>query len=120
MANGKLTSKKMNEFCATALVFIFLAGAFGENAKEFPRQGNEFGFAVNGDLIFRFGKGRWSKCFRDISVHEKRFSHVGIITTQSNAVFVVHASADDYTGIGHVKEVPIMEPRLIPANLTGR
>ena len=56
-----------------------------------------------GDLVFRAGKGRWSSCFRDMSTREKRFSHVGVVATNElGAVVVVHASADDTTGIGAV------------------
>ena len=56
-----------------------------------------------GDLIFRYGQGRWSGYFRDISKTEKRFSHVGIVVADSMGLAVVHASADDLTGIGSVK-----------------
>jgi len=109
MVIGRLISKKMSKFFAQTLVFIFLTGASYGNSEKFPCPEDEFNFVVNGDLIFRFGEGLWSKYFRDVSVHEKRFSHVGIITIQSNAILIIHASADDFTGIGHVKEVPIFE-----------
>ncbi len=58
----------------------------------------------SGDLIFRAGHGRWSVHFRDISQTDKRFSHVGIIHVVPPHTFVIHASADDRTGEGYVKQ----------------
>ena len=62
-----------------------------------------------GDLVFRSGKGRWSAYFRDMSLRERRFSHVGVVATnESGAIVVVHASADDTTGIGAVTAEPVI------------
>ena len=65
--------------------------------------------AQSGDLVFRAGKGRWSAYFRDISQKERRFSHVGVVVTNESGVFVVHASADDMTGIGTVRAEPLAD-----------
>ena len=60
----------------------------------------------SGDLICRYGDGIWSIYLRNISSHEKRFSHVGIIIIESNRPYVIHASANDYSGIGKVAKEP--------------
>ena len=57
----------------------------------------------SGDLIFRFGDGRWSRFFRDVSSDDKRFSHVGIVVADQLGVSVVHSSADDSRGVGSVR-----------------
>jgi len=61
----------------------------------------------SGDLVFRNGTGQWSRYFRDVSLREKRFSHAGIIRVETNAAFVIHASADDRTGAGFVHQEPL-------------
>jgi uncharacterized protein YycO len=55
-----------------------------------------------GDIVCRYGEGLWSRHFRDMSLRDKRFSHVGIVILESNHPFVIHASADDYSGHGQV------------------
>jgi len=58
-----------------------------------------------GDLVYRFGNGVYSAYFRDMSQHEKRYSHVGIVVIPENngPTQVVHAEANDYTGQGKVR-----------------
>ena len=59
-----------------------------------------------GDLVVRRGNGFWSDWFRKVSTREKRFSHVGVVTSVTGAVLIVHAEADDLTGIGKVRAEP--------------
>lgn len=61
----------------------------------------------SGDMIFRAGKGRWSAYFSDVSQRDKRFSHVGIIAASESGCLVVHASADDRSGVGTVRADPL-------------
>lgn len=63
----------------------------------------------NGDIIYRLGNGLFSDFIKDMSHVEKRFSHVGIIykAAEQDSAFVIHAEADDYSGIGFVKKEPI-------------
>lgn len=56
-----------------------------------------------GDLVFRYGHGLWSSYFRDISQTDKRFSHVGIVVARDTGLAVVHACADDFTGVCSVR-----------------
>jgi hypothetical protein len=64
---------------------------------------------LTGDLVYRFGNGVYSAYFRDVSQHEKRYSHVGIVIMPDNGspAQVVHAEANDYTGQGHVRTEPL-------------
>ena len=63
----------------------------------------------NGDFIYRLGNGLFSDFIKDMSRFDKRFSHVGIVYTSNlgDSVFVIHAEADDRTGIGLVKKEPL-------------
>lgn len=95
------------------LLCILVAGAwpaFSQASSD--RIDDPFDSLENGDLIFRLGNGHWSRYFRDAALHEKRFSHVGIVSVQSGAtndIGVIHALADDSTGIGSVQWVPLAD-----------
>ena len=60
-----------------------------------------------GDLVFRRGHGLWSGLFAEASAHDRRFSHVGVLIRAGDAWQVVHASADDRTGIGGTEAEPL-------------
>jgi len=62
-----------------------------------------------GDIVCRYGEGIWSEFFRNSSTRDKRFSHVGILAFDAGEPFVIHASADDRSGIGEVREEPLSE-----------
>ncbi len=57
----------------------------------------------NGDIICTLGNGYWSTFFQEVSLKDKRFSHVGIIIKENQVFKVIHSEANDYTGIGGVK-----------------
>ena len=60
-----------------------------------------------GDLIFRRGSGVWTEVFSQASRQEGFYSHVGIVTKQSDGLHVWHAEADDFSGVGGVRNDPI-------------
>lgn len=60
-----------------------------------------------GDLVTRRGHGLFSEQFAATSPHDQRFSHIGIITGRPDAWQVVHAIANDYTGVGGVTQEPL-------------
>lgn len=60
-----------------------------------------------GDLICRLGNGFFSNHFKDYSLSEKIYSHVGIIDIERDSLFVIHAEASELTGVGHVKKEPV-------------
>lgn len=57
----------------------------------------------NGMLICRLGKGFFSNQFREYASKDKKYSHIGIISIENDSVFVYHAEASEFTGIGFVK-----------------
>lgn len=63
--------------------------------------------ARNGDIIFRRGTGLFSEYFRKAGGAEAPYSHVGIIIQEKECLYVVHAEASDYTGIGRVIKEPL-------------
>lgn len=56
-----------------------------------------------GDLVFRRGYGAWTSFFINASSRERRFSHVGIVSEIGNDVVLIHADADERTGVGCVR-----------------
>ena len=58
----------------------------------------------NGDIICRLGNGVFSKWFKEASTREKIYSHAGIIKIENDSVFVIHAEASEFTGIGFVQK----------------
>ena len=77
------------------------------NPKEHPIY--DLSLAQNGDILYRLGSGFFSDFFKDFSQKDKKFSHVGIIykTALNDTLFVIHAEADDFSGIGFVKKEPV-------------
>lgn len=57
----------------------------------------------NGDLVFRRDNGVWSKIFINASTRERRFSHAGIVTITNGCIKIIHADANERTGIGCVR-----------------
>lgn len=66
-----------------------------------------FSEVQNGDLICRLGTGFFSNKFKDYSLSEKLYSHVGIVELKEDSIFIIHAEASEFTGIGFVKREPI-------------
>lgn len=93
----------------SGLLFAFscsLLPAWGEENNKFAE--HEIGLIHSGDLICRLGNGIWSDHFKNISSLEKRFSHIGIIfIDEKSNTWVIHASANDYTGVGRVAKEPL-------------
>jgi hypothetical protein len=57
-----------------------------------------------GDIICRLGDRLWSRYFRDISLTDKRFSHVGIAHIHNGAVTVINAEGSTAHGRDFVNE----------------
>ena len=59
------------------------------------------------DVIVRATDGLWSPLFAAVSRGNKRFSHVGLIVRDDQGqFFVLHADADDTSGVGQVTATP--------------
>ena len=65
------------------------------------------GILDEGDIILRYGNGFWSPVFRNVSRHEKRFSHAGVVVMEKGVFIVVHASAHEMNGAGRVSRVSL-------------
>ena len=63
----------------------------------------------DGDLVFRAGRGLFSTLFSNIGEQPTPYSHVGIIHRSGNLLYVIHAEADDFTGVGFVRMDPLVE-----------
>ena len=77
--------------------FAVAAEAVGLEWKHTPPPGLKAG-----DLVFRKGRGMWTKYFIRASTREKRFSHVGIVL-RTDPTLIIHAEGSDLTGIGNVR-----------------
>jgi len=59
----------------------------------------------DGDIICRLGDRLWSEIFSDLSVMDKRYSHMGIIHINNGLVTVINAEGDTGHGRDFVSEV---------------
>jgi len=63
----------------------------------------------DGDIICRLGDRLWALYFKDISLNDKRFSHVGIIRIIDNKITVINAEGRAVQGKDFVNEVDLDE-----------
>ena len=61
----------------------------------------------DGDIICRLGDRFWSQHFRDASITDKRFSHMGIVRINNGIITVIHTEGNTGQGIDYVNEIPI-------------
>lgn len=67
------------------------------------------GLIKDGDIICRLGDRLWSRYFRDVSVTDKRFSHMGILRMKDDVITVIHAEGNTGHGIDSVNEIALDE-----------
>jgi len=63
----------------------------------------------DGDIICRLGDRIWSLYFRDVSVTDRRFSHMGILRVNNDLISVIHTEGDTGHGIDYVNETSLEE-----------
>jgi len=63
----------------------------------------------DGDIICRLGDRLWSDIFCDLSVIDKRYSHMGIIHIDNGLVSVINAEGDTGHGRDFVSDVSLAE-----------
>ncbi|MCL1929226.1 MAG: hypothetical protein FWG07_10610 [Treponema sp.] len=68
-----------------------------------------FGILEDGDIICRLAVRFWSELFSNLSVTDKRFSHMGIIRIHNGIVTVIHAEGSTGRETDYVSEVPLAE-----------
>jgi hypothetical protein len=66
-------------------------------------------YLKDGDIICRLGDRLWSLYFKDISLSDKRFSHLGIIRIRDNKITVINAEGRAIQGKDFVNEVDLDE-----------
>ena len=72
----------------------------------------------DGDIILRLGNRLWSQVFSNVSLEDRRFSHLGIIRICNDQISVIHAEGTTNPGEDYVKE-DALEKFLIPAMAVG-
>jgi hypothetical protein len=63
----------------------------------------------DGDIICRLGDRIWSLYFKDMSLTDKRFSHLGVIRVRPNQITVINAEGRTVEGKDFVNEVNLDE-----------
>jgi hypothetical protein len=68
-----------------------------------------FSVVREGDIICRLGDRLWSELFKDISITDKRYSHMGIIRINGDdgGIYVIHSEGTTEPGKDYVKEEPL-------------
>ena len=66
-------------------------------------------YLKDGDIICRLGDRLWSLYFKDVSVTDKRFSHLGIIRIFGGKITVINAEGRAIQGKDFVNEVGLDE-----------
>ena len=66
-------------------------------------------YLQDGDIICRLGDRFWSQYFKDISIIDKRFSHLGIVRIHNDKITVIHAEGRAIEGKDFVNEVDLDE-----------
>lgn len=61
----------------------------------------------NGDLLYRYGSGVFSKYFRQVSDSVQTYSHVGFVHITLDSIHVIHSEASELTFVGYVRRDPI-------------
>ncbi len=116
MGNGKYTCSRRSSVSLLLLfVLLFLPSLTVSDNKQGGTRETGSGVTVDalagildeGDIILRYGNGFWSPFFRNVSRHEKRFSHAGVVVMEKGAFTVVHASAHEMNGEGSVSRVSL-------------
>jgi hypothetical protein len=63
-----------------------------------------FEIVENGDIVCRLGDRFWSQLFKDMSVADKRYSHIGIARVSNGQITVIHAEGTTKPEKDYVKE----------------
>ncbi len=85
------------------ILLLFLSSSCWATGKAYAWQEYPPVEVFVGDVVVRKGHGTWTQYFIDCSSREKRFSHVGIVVSNETQCVIVHADANEWTGIGCVR-----------------
>ncbi|MDR2476768.1 MAG: hypothetical protein LBD18_03160 [Treponema sp.] len=68
-----------------------------------------FEIVREGDIICRLGDRLWSQLFKDVSVADKRYSHMGVIYINNGLINVINAEGNTGHGRDSVNEISLDE-----------
>lgn len=97
---------------ALLAVGCLVASACSSPSGGSPSDGLPFAGADSmrsGDLVCRLGNGYFSGIFRRFSGESERFSHIGVFHREGDSCFVIHADADELSGVGSVRMESLSE-----------
>jgi uncharacterized protein YycO len=66
-------------------------------------------YIKDGDIICRLGDRIWSMYFKELSLNDKRFSHLGIVRIRDNIVSVINAEGLANEGRDFVNEISLKD-----------
>ena len=90
------------------LLFLCL-GLMGPPAGAVAQETGGWNKLQTGDLVFRAGRGLFSALFRSLGQTQTPYSHVGVVYRRGATLYVIHAEADDFTGIGSARMDPLAD-----------
>jgi hypothetical protein len=75
-------------FVLAGVLFIFIPR---KSPKDVIESFEVIPYLKDGDVILRLGDGAWSVPFRDFSLTDKRFSHLGIVRIRDTHITVINS-----------------------------
>jgi uncharacterized protein YycO len=66
-------------------------------------------YLENGDIICRLGDRLWSLYFRDVSLDDRRYSHLGIVRKNGKIITVINAEGTRWEGKDYVNETVLQD-----------
>jgi hypothetical protein len=98
-------------FCITIIIIIIQQRrqrSIFQNVQ-YVQEDKILPYIKDGDIICRLGDRIWSMYFKELSPHDKRFSHLGIIRIRNDIISVINAEGLADEGKDFVNEVPLRE-----------
>lgn len=88
-------------FLTFAVIYIIMPRG---KPVEVTNNNELFSVVKEGDIICRLGDRFWSQVFKDYSVTDKRYSHMGIIHIEDGQINVIHSEGTTEPGKDYVKQ----------------
>jgi hypothetical protein len=92
-----------------AFTGIFILNNFRRRPFEQIEAAQILSYLEDGDIICRMGDRIWSLYFRDISLTDKRFSHLGIVRIRDGNISIINAEGGAAGRRDSVNEVTLQE-----------
>lgn len=91
----------------TKKIILFLSISFcsllscKKNTNQIEQEITNNDSLKSGDLVVRKGNGYFSDIFKQMGSRDKKYSHIGILSRESDSLFVYHIEASEFTGEGY-------------------